>query len=163
MRFPADRTGPRPAAAVRSRKRLVQVQVADVGADRRRTGEPHLRVHVRAVHVDLPAVLVDDLAHLPDAILEHAMRAGIGDHQARKAVAMRGGLSPKIRDVDVAALVARHDHDIQPCHRRARRIGAVRRCRNETNIAMRLAARCMVFANRQETCEFTLRTRIRLQ
>ena len=57
VRRHADRPHARSAAAVRNRKRLVQVQVADVGADRRRTREPDLRVHVRAVHVDLTAVL----------------------------------------------------------------------------------------------------------
>ena len=49
------------------RERLVQVQVADVGADRRRARQPDLRVHVRAVHVDLAAVLVDDRADVLDA------------------------------------------------------------------------------------------------
>ena len=48
------------AAAVRNRKRLVQVQMADVCADRRGTRQPDLRVHVRAVHVHLTADSVND-------------------------------------------------------------------------------------------------------
>ena len=67
VRGHADRSHARAAAAVRDRERLVQVQVADVGADRRRARQPDLRVHVRAVHVDLAAVLVDDGADLADA------------------------------------------------------------------------------------------------
>ena len=34
-----------------------------------------LRVHVRAVHVNLSAVRVDDFANLADGFLEHAVRA----------------------------------------------------------------------------------------
>ena len=60
----ADRAHARAAAAVRDAERLVQVQMADVGADVARAARPTMRVHVRAVHVDLAAVLVDDLADL---------------------------------------------------------------------------------------------------
>ena len=58
----ADRPHARAAAAVRDAERLVQVDVADVGADVRRAAEADLRVQVRAVEVHLPAVLVDDRA-----------------------------------------------------------------------------------------------------
>ena len=88
VRGHADRAHARSAAAVRDRERLVQVQVADVGADRRGTREPDLRVHVRAVHVDLTAVLVNDGADVLDGVLEHAMRRRIGHHQRRQAIAV---------------------------------------------------------------------------
>ena len=58
----ADRAHARTAAAVRNAERLVQVQMADVGADVARPRETDHRVHVRAVEVHLPAVLVHDLA-----------------------------------------------------------------------------------------------------
>ena len=80
-----DRSHAGPAAAVRDAERLVQVQVADVGADPRGRGEPDLRVHVRAVHVDLAAVRVDDLADLAHVRLEHAVRRRVGDHQRAEA------------------------------------------------------------------------------
>ena len=67
-----DRAHAGPAAAVRNRERLVQVQVAHVGADCRRARQADLRVHVRAVHVDLAAVLVHDRADFLDRLLEHA-------------------------------------------------------------------------------------------
>ena len=60
----ADRAHARAAAAVRDAERLVQVQVADVGADVARAREADHRVHVRAVDVDLAAVLVHDRADL---------------------------------------------------------------------------------------------------
>ena len=71
----ADRPHARAAAAVGDAEGLVQVEVADVGADVARAAEPDLRVHVGAVHVDLPAVLVHDRADLPDRPLEHAVGA----------------------------------------------------------------------------------------
>ena len=80
----ADRPDARAAAAVRNAKRLVQIQMADVRADVAGAAEADLRVHVRAVHVNLAAVRVDDLADLADGFLEHAVRGRIGDHQARR-------------------------------------------------------------------------------
>ena len=56
----ADRAHARAAAAVRDAEGLVQVEVADVGAELGGPGQADQRVHVGAVHVDLPAVLVDD-------------------------------------------------------------------------------------------------------
>ena len=58
---------------------------------------PDLRVHVRAVHVDLAAVLVDDRADVADRVLEHAVRRRIGDHQRRQALARAPPPSPSGR------------------------------------------------------------------
>ena len=98
----ADRPHAGTAAAVRDAERLVQVEVADVGADVAGRGEADLRVHVRAVHVDLAAVLVDDLADLADALLEHAVRRRVGDHQRAEVVACGCGLGAQVGEVDVA-------------------------------------------------------------
>ena len=62
MRDDADRADAGAAAAVRDAEGLVQVEVADVGAELARRGEADQRVHVGAVHVDLAAVRVHDLA-----------------------------------------------------------------------------------------------------
>ena len=75
MRRDADRPHARAAAAVRNAEGLVQVEVADVGAEVARAAQADLRVHVGAVHIDLAAVRVDDLADLADVLLEHAVRA----------------------------------------------------------------------------------------
>ena len=56
----ADGAHARAAAAVGNAEGLVQVQVADVGADVAGPAEADLGVHVGAVHVDLAAVAVDD-------------------------------------------------------------------------------------------------------
>ena len=79
----------RAAAAVRDAKCFVQIQMANVGADVARPAETDLRVHVRAVHVNLAAVLMNDLADLPDSVLEDAVRGRIGDHQRGQILAVR--------------------------------------------------------------------------
>ena len=138
----ADRSHARAAAAVRDAERLVQVQVADVGADVARPAEPDLRVHVGAVHVHLPAVLVNDLADLPDRLLEHAVRRRVGHHQrgervcdAASALARRSATSM----LPCASLAT--GTTCMPGHHRARGVGAVGRLRNQADGAMRVAAR----------------------
>ena len=61
------------AAAVRHCEGLVQVQVAYVGADEAGVGDADLTVHIGSVHVDLTAVLVDDVADLADLDLEYSV------------------------------------------------------------------------------------------
>jgi hypothetical protein len=52
----ADRANARTAAAVGDTKGLVQIQMANIGADVAGTAKADLRIHVRAVHVNLAAV-----------------------------------------------------------------------------------------------------------
>ena len=96
------------------------------------------RVHVRAVHVHLPAVLVDDVADLDDRFLEHAVRRRIRHHQRGEIVLVLLGLRAQVGDVDVSARVGLHDHDLHPRHHRARRVRPVRRLRNEADVAVRV-------------------------
>jgi hypothetical protein len=67
MRLETDRPHARAAAAMRDAEGLVQVHVADVGADQCRRGQSDLRVEVGAVHVDLAAMLVHDGADIRTA------------------------------------------------------------------------------------------------
>ena len=73
----ANRANARPAAAVRDAKGFVQVEVADIRPNVAGAGQADLRVHVRAVHINLSAVRVDDVANLADGFLEHTMGARI--------------------------------------------------------------------------------------
>ncbi len=163
MRGDRNRPHPGAAAAVRNRKRLVQVEVADVGADCRRAREPDLRVEVRAVHVDLAAVLVDDRADLANPPLEDAVRARVRDHQARQPIPMGGGFRAQVVHVDVAGAVGGDNHDLHPGHRRAGWIGPVRRLRNQRHDALRLALRGVIRVNHEQARELSLRAGIRLQ
>ena len=60
VRGRGDGAHARAAAAVGDAEGLVQVDVADVGADVRRAAQADLGVQVGAVHVHLAAVAVDD-------------------------------------------------------------------------------------------------------
>ncbi len=62
-----DRADTGPATAVRDAERLVEVEVADVGAELAGSGEADQRVEVGAVDVHLAAGSVDHLAQLADA------------------------------------------------------------------------------------------------
>src|SRR3546814_20059200 len=75
----ADRAHARPAAAVRDAEGLVEVEVADVGAEYTRPGEPNLRLEVRTVEIDLTTRPVDDVSNLGYRFLEHDMGRRIGD------------------------------------------------------------------------------------
>ena len=134
----ANRSDARSAAAVRNAKRLVQIQMADVRADVRRAAQADLRVHVRAVHINLSAVGVDDFANFLDGFLKHAVRGRIRDHQAREVVFVRLGFGAQIGHVNVAVLVARDGDDFQSGHDGAGGIRAVRGSRNQADVAMRL-------------------------
>ena len=66
-------------------------------------------------------------------------------------------------DVDVAARVAGDHHDVHADHRGRRRIGAVRGGGDQADFSMRLAARGVIAADRQQAGIFALRAGIRLQ
>ena len=140
MRLHADRTDTRAAAAVRDAERLVQVEVRHVGAELARLGDADERVEVRAVEVHLAAVLVHDRADLADLLLVHAVRRRVRDHQAREPVGVLDRLLLEVVEVDVAVVVALHDDDAHAGHRRARRVGAVRRRGDQAHVALGLAA-----------------------
>ena len=159
----ANRPHARTAAAMRNRERLVQVQVADVRADRRRARQPHLRVHVRAVHVDLAAELVDDGADLADALLEDAIRRWIRHHQRGERVLVLLRFRAQVVQLDVTGVVTRDDDHLQAGHTRAGGVRAVRRRRDQDDVALRVAAVAMVGADDHQTRELALRAGVRLQ
>ena len=76
MRLDADRSHARAAAAMRNAERLVQIEMADVGAVIAGPRQADLSVHVGAVEIDLSAVGVDDVADVTDVLFEHTVRCG---------------------------------------------------------------------------------------
>ena len=159
----ADRPHARSAAAVRNAEGLVQVDMANVRADVRRTAESDLGVHVRAVHIDLAAAVVDNFADLHDALLEDAVGGGISDHEGGEIGRVRLGLGPQIRQVNVALRVAGHGDDVQSGHGGAGRVGAVGGSGNEADVAGGLAARFLVFADNEQAGVFALRAGVGLE
>src|SRR5438067_6253143 len=136
----ADRTDAGPATTVRDAKSFVQVEMANVGADIAGAAETDLRVHVRAVHVNLAAVGMNHVANLADRGFENAVRGRVGDHQRGEIVLVRVRFRAEIGEVDVAIFQAGDWNNFEPGHDRARRVGAVRGSRNETDVASGLAA-----------------------
>jgi hypothetical protein len=103
----------------------VQVQVAHVAAELARRGHADQGVHVGAVHVHAAAVAVHQLAQLLHLGLEHAVRAGVGDHHAGQVGGVLLALGLQVGHVHVAVVVALGDHHLHAHHLRAGRVGAV--------------------------------------
>ncbi len=114
MALHADRAHAGTAAAMRYGEGLVEVEVADVGADVAGAGQADHGIHVRAVEIDLTTVLVGDVANLAHRLLEHAMRGRIGDHGAGEVFRMLLRLGAEIGDVDIAVLENRDRTTVMP-------------------------------------------------
>ena len=151
------------AAAVRDAEGFVQVQVAHVTAKLSRRGHTHQGVHVGAVHIDAPAVLVHQFAKLLDLRLEHAMGAGVGDHHRGQVGAVLLTLGLQVGHVHVAVLVAFGHHHLHAHHLGAGGVGAVRAGGDQANVAVALALGAVVGLNDQETRVFALTARVGLQ
>jgi hypothetical protein len=69
------------AAAVGGGEGLVQVEVHNIYVGLGGAHTAHVRVHVRAVHVEEGACLVQDSGDLGDVPLVDAAGVGVGDHE----------------------------------------------------------------------------------
>ena len=150
-------------AAVRDRERLVQVQVRHVATEVAEAGETDECVHVRAVDVDLSARLVHGRADVDDIVLVHTVGRGVGDHERGERIGVRRDLRAQITKVDVARLVARDDDDAHAREHGRRRVRAVRRRRDEADLALQVAAVMVVPTDREQPRELALRAGVRLQ
>jgi hypothetical protein len=133
----ADRARARTAAAVRDRKRLVQVEVHEVEAHVARPAVAHQRVGVRAVVVHQSAGRVHRRRDLVDVIFEQSERVRIGHHADGRIVADRR--QDRV-ERDAATLVGLQRHDLVADHRRRGGIGAVRRIGHDDRRALGVAA-----------------------
>ncbi len=97
---------------------LCRLRWRHVGAEPARAGQADQGVEVGAVEVHLAAVLVDEVADLADAVLEHAVGRRVGDHEGGEVVGVLGDLRPEVVEVDVAVVVAGDDHDPHAGHDR---------------------------------------------
>ena len=93
------RPDPGPPAAVRDAEGLVQVQMRDVAAELPRLGQPEEHVQVGPVDVDLATVLVDQRAHVADALLVDPVRGGVRDHDGRQALAVLLALATEVLEI----------------------------------------------------------------
>ena len=65
---------------MRNTKCLVQIQVTNIRSHIARTTKADLRVHIRAVHINLAAMRVHDLANFTDGGFKHTMRRRVSHH-----------------------------------------------------------------------------------
>ena len=126
----ADGSHAGPTAAVRNTESFVQIEMADIPAIVAGACQSHLRIEVSTVHVNLSAVVMNEVANRPYRGLEHPMRRGIGDHDRGEPVGVLLGLGAKIGQIHVAVRIAADRHDLHAGHMRRCWIGAVRRGRN---------------------------------
>ena len=68
-----DRTHAWATTTVRNAERFVQVQVANIAAQITRTRQTNHRVHIRAVDINLPTKIMNDLAHVNHSFLKHTV------------------------------------------------------------------------------------------
>jgi hypothetical protein len=71
-------------------------------------------------------------------------------------------LGLEVGQVDVAAVVAGHGDDVEAAHLRRGRVGAVRRFRDQADVARALAVRRLVAADRDQAGVLALRAGVRL-
>ncbi len=159
----ANRANTRTTAAMRDAEGLVQIHVADVRADIGRPRQTDKRIEVRAVEIDLAAIVMHNLAEGFDAFLEHAIGGRIGNHEGGEIIAMLFRLGLEIINIDVAIRAAIDDDDAHARHGGAGRIGAMRRGRDKADVAMALPPRLMIVADGHKAGIFTLTTGIWLQ
>ena len=126
----------------------MQIEMADVGAVIAGPRQADLRVQVGPIQINLSAMAVHDLADLADMLLEHPVSGGIGDHDGGEFPGMLRRLGAQIIHIDVAAGIAGHHHHFHSGHACGGRIGAVGRGGDEAHLAVRLAARGVIAADR---------------
>ena len=158
----ADRPHPRTSSAMGNAEGFVQVHVRDVGANVGGRGQTDLSVQIGAIHIDLSAVRMHDLADLANALFEHAMCGWIGDHQRGEPVVILPRLGAQVGDIHIAVVVARDHHHLHPAHLSRGRIGAVSRFRNQADVAPAFTTTGVITRNRDQTGVFALSPRVRL-
>jgi len=90
---------------------LVKIEMTDIGAKLGRARQPHQRIEIGAIDVDLAPMGVNCLRQPLDPLLEDTMRGRIGHHRRRQLVGMLCQLDIEIGEVDVASLVGGDDDD----------------------------------------------------
>ena len=117
---------------MRCRESLMQIEMHHVDAEVARPRDPDQRIHIRAIHVNQRALGVQELRDASNVLFENAERVRIRDHQRRDVVIHRACERFQIHH---AALVRLDVFHRISGHARSRRIGAVRRIRDQQPLA----------------------------
>lgn len=148
---------------MRDAEGFVEIQMANISSEIAGAAETDLRIHIRAVHVNLTASGVDEIANITDAFLENTVRRGIGDHHGSELVAVEVGLRAEVGEINIAVGVTGHGDNLHSDHHRAGGVRSMRGSGDEADRAVGLAARMVVGADGEESGIFSLRTGIGLE
>ena len=118
MRLHADGSNAWTAPSVRNAEGLMQIQVADIRTEVGWPAEAHKRVHIRAIHVDLSPVIVNDIADLHNALLEYPMGGRIGHHQGGERCRMPFCFASEVGDIDIPVGITMDGNHFETSHRR---------------------------------------------
>ena len=135
MRPHRDRPDTGAAAAVRDAERLVQVQMRHVTAELARLRQPDKGVEVRAVDVHLSARAMDEIAHCAHVALVDAVGGRVGEHDRRDTPVVRRQFGLQVGQLDIAVVGGGHHDDPHARQHGGGGVGAVRRLRNEADVA----------------------------
>ena len=148
-----DRAAAWPAAAMRGREGLVQIEVQCVDAELGGQHPPDDRVEIGTVAIEERAGAMHRGGDVEDLVLEQAAGVGVGQHQ-------RGDIAAELRlqrgQIDPAARIGRDRLDAIAAGRRRRRVGAMRRFRHQ-DMAAPVAARLQCGANCHDAAQFAMR------
>ena len=137
--------------------------MADVSTDISGIGEADLCVHIRTVHIDLTAGIVNSIYDITDARLEDTVSRGVGDHHTAQLRAVLLGLLYQVVNVDITLRVARNGHDLHTGHCCRCGVGAVSRCGDKHNITIALTTRLVVGTDNHQAGVLASCTRVGLQ
>ena len=153
----------RSTTAVRRCKGLMQIQVANIGSDKGRTGVAYLGIHIGAVHIDESTVLMDGLAHTADRHLKNTVGRRIRDHAAGQVVLMLLGLGAPVLDIRITVLITTYHNGNEACLCTRGRVGAMGRSRDEQHVTMGGIVTTVILTYRHQAGIFAGCTGCRLQ
>ncbi len=105
---------------------------------------------------------MNEIADLPDGVLEDPVGRRIGHHDRAKPVRVRRHLGLEIIEIDVAAVAADRHHLVSR-HHRTGGIGAMGRSRDEADVPLGVATLLVPRTNHHQPRVLPLRTRVGLQ
>mmetsp|Transcript_2252 Transcript_2252/g.3946 ORF Transcript_2252/g.3946 Transcript_2252/m.3946 type:complete len:278 (-) Transcript_2252:875-1708(-) len=141
---------------------FVQVEMANISTDDSWTGQAHLRVHIRAVHVHLPPSIMDHINDLHNLLLEHSKGTRIRHHERSHVLPVLLYFRTQILQINIPLVVVVHHHHLHSCHGRARRIGPVRALGNQADVTMPLSNMLQVILDGEQSCVFASSATVRL-
>ncbi len=149
MTIDTNRSHARPTTAVGDAEGLVEVKVAYISSDFLRLAQSHLGIQVGAIHVDLAAGVVNQLADRLNIFLKHAISRRVGNHDCLvlkcfeiytcNSVCILGNLVLQVNKVKIPSGIALDNNNFKTAHCRRGRIGAMGGYWNETNVTLTLA------------------------